>query len=684
VTSPILKVVGPYKVVADGEPTPINLIAAGAPTRDVGSYPEDPAEAVPSGGFRLKGYQRRAVSFMMEALSSYGLASLGFMANGCGYFAQPGMGKTAVSLQACHRLDLINSEDVVLVVGPLQAQKTWCGPDSDPAKHFGLRITPLDLQVLRKDIDAQQYRGRWIFVHYEILDEARSDVLRLAQQLGPTTLICDESHYLGNPQADRTQATRSLSGIPSISRRIILTATPLRSSRSNLWPQLDIMQPGQWGTSHDFSLRYLGLEQQRTRGGHVYWEPTGPTNTEELRSRLNGFTLKVSRGTAAAYGGVVIKRTPVRITLSGDERAELQEAILSAGRKAAASRKMKAPKKIKVKVGTTGKFKTTDSTAAVGGGKYPEKLVALTHAISGMADVKVRHAARAVVEMTEKHRYTIVFTERRASAKSITAELRALAPPGLSIVGPIDGAMPVQRRWDICDGLATNPHAVLVATAGSIGVSNHALSVATGCLIVTPFWNPDGNLQVEGRLLSEGDAVQEKEARYLLLEDNPIDTRILERITLKERDTADILGLGPNEAVGGDLSGDTSDELDAGALWDLISSRICKAETHPPASASAEAEEVPTEDDPDEDDDAGAGGEVTQPEPSRAAVFAAFVVPARDWPTAGAPDGALSMIDTLEHEDEDLPVALARHPELGWAVLAERRGELEVVWSEQS
>jgi len=265
----------------------------------------------------------------------------------------------------------------------------------------------------------------------------------------------------------------------------------------------------------------------------------------------------VSRGTAASHGGTRVQRSGHWVQLTGPERGALQDAILSAGRKAAKARKAKQPKALWLQIpgGPRIKFDgTADQKRAAR--TYPAKLVALTHTLSAMAEIKVQHAAEATLQALKTHKTFVVFTERRPSAALICKELQRLRP-GMPVIGPVTGAMPVARRWALCEELGTykSRRAVLVATRASIGVSNHSLQVATGCLIVTPDWNPDPNLQVEGRMLAEGDFVKEKEAIYLFLQNNPVDERILERIQAKERDSEDVLGVGPEEAIAGDLIG---------------------------------------------------------------------------------------------------------------------------------
>lgn len=676
--SGILRIVAPYKIERDGEIVPVNCLNIPTQPRCIEDYPEDRDAMTPHGGLRLKGYQRRASSFIQQALTSYGLDTLGFRANGCLYNAKPGMGKTITSLHALHRAGWLASQG--LIIGPMQSRETWCSPKADPATFFDLHIEEISPELLRK---GRVESSGWYFVHYEVLDDVKIRIQQGDFPFAPETIIFDESQYLSNPKAERTEAGRLMSHMPSVVRRVLLTATPIRSGRHNLWGQLDIMQPGQWGSAHEFSVRYAGLTQQRTAGGHVYWAKGKPTNTVELRSRMSDFVVKVNRGTAATGEGTKIIRQPIYLQLTNDERSEMQEAILEAGRKAARARAEKGPKKVRAKIGNLKLVTTTGGGSDEDARTYPAKLVALTHTISAMARIKVRHAATAIASGLGDHKYTIVFTERRDAARRIIHELKDLTD--IVVLGPLDGAMPEKKRWAICESLVNYDRAVLVATAASIGVSNHALRVATKCIITTPEWNPDTNLQREGRLLSEGDDVKEKIAQYLLIEDSPVDKRILERIAEKEADTSDVFGLGPDEELSGDLLSDspyaTREDMAVSELWDAISNKLLHRIVDTPGSgpslleqAEPAPESEPFAEPPVDDTKAAPKGNLYLP-------YVVGMDGSSNWKEE-APKEALMCLSELP---DDCLSALARHPDLGWAVLAQEEGSDEVrcLWSEQ-
>ena len=82
---------------------------------------------------------------------------------------------------------------------------------------------------------------------------------------------------------NRAAASARLTNVAT--RRMGLTATPIRDRRSDLWAQLDLIDPGQWGSNWDFVHRYCDAK----RGDYGGLDTTGTSNCEELRSKLDPY-----------------------------------------------------------------------------------------------------------------------------------------------------------------------------------------------------------------------------------------------------------------------------------------------------------------------------------------------------------------------------------------------------------
>jgi hypothetical protein len=67
----------------------------------------------------------------------------------------------------------------------------------------------------------------------------------------------------------------------SSKRRLATTRTPIRDRVRDLWAQLDLVHPWQWGKRRDFEVRYCDGHE-----GRFAWESKGKSNLTELRRRL--------------------------------------------------------------------------------------------------------------------------------------------------------------------------------------------------------------------------------------------------------------------------------------------------------------------------------------------------------------------------------------------------------------
>lgn len=77
-------------------------------------------------------------------------------------------------------------------------------------------------------------------------------------------VILDESQFIKNPDALTSQAARSLQA----THRLVLTGTPIENSLTDLWSQMEFLNPGMLGSLSGFRRRYLQLEKrlEKTNG----------------------------------------------------------------------------------------------------------------------------------------------------------------------------------------------------------------------------------------------------------------------------------------------------------------------------------------------------------------------------------------------------------------------------------
>jgi SNF2 family DNA or RNA helicase len=101
---------------------------------------------------------------------------------------------------------------------------------------------------------------------------------------GYKTLICDESHYLKDLDAQRTVAAIEISNV--VEHVICLTGTPIDSRPMELWSQLQIVNKTVAPKRFDYGVRYCAGFQKPAARGQMVWDFSGVSNITELDKTL--------------------------------------------------------------------------------------------------------------------------------------------------------------------------------------------------------------------------------------------------------------------------------------------------------------------------------------------------------------------------------------------------------------
>jgi SNF2 family DNA or RNA helicase len=108
--------------------------------------------------------------------------------------------------------------------------------------------------------------GEITVLNYEIVAAHREALSRLR----PRALVVDESHYVKNPQAKRTQAVRRLAGaVPEDGLRLALTGTPVLNHAEELIAQLRVLgRLEDYGSGARFAREFHGARHAEER---LHW-----------------------------------------------------------------------------------------------------------------------------------------------------------------------------------------------------------------------------------------------------------------------------------------------------------------------------------------------------------------------------------------------------------------------------
>ena len=191
-------------------------------------------------GGELRPFQRAGVAYVLDARRC-------FLAD------EQGLGKTVQALAALEADDAFPA----VVVCPASLKLNWQRETRHWLPHRSVEVVHGTTgTVPRADVT---------IVNYEIVAPHGA---RLAA-LRPRALVLDESHYIKNPRAKRTQAVRKLAGLlPDGALRLALTGTPVMNHAEELIAQLRVLgRLEEFGSGARFARRFQGAGAEE----RIHW-----------------------------------------------------------------------------------------------------------------------------------------------------------------------------------------------------------------------------------------------------------------------------------------------------------------------------------------------------------------------------------------------------------------------------
>lgn len=172
-----------------------------------------------------------------------------------------GLGKTATALWAAWEARAQN----IVIICPVSVKWNWAR-EIQSTIGDAYSITIVDGPATQR---AEQFGlAQWNFRHglsalilnYDALLNL-SDYQKsiLVEILKHGFLICDESHYIKNPDAERTIFVRHRLAPAARDGILLLTGTPVRNYVDDLFSQVESLRPGTWVSYADFCNRHLDM-----------------------------------------------------------------------------------------------------------------------------------------------------------------------------------------------------------------------------------------------------------------------------------------------------------------------------------------------------------------------------------------------------------------------------------------
>ncbi|XP_071080928.1 DNA annealing helicase and endonuclease ZRANB3-like [Haliotis cracherodii] len=190
-----------------------------------------------------------------------------------------GLGKT---LQAISVAYYYHCEWPLLIIVPSSLRFCWI----EELEKWLPDVHPNDINLIRGGTDASGIASsRVSIVTYGLLSKQTSCIVREAlTNQHFKVIICDESHYIKNTRTASSKAVVPL--IKAASRRLLLSGTPALAKPVELFPQIDALKPGEFGTWWQFTARYCDARMEWF-GRQKMRKVDGASNLEELQEKLS-------------------------------------------------------------------------------------------------------------------------------------------------------------------------------------------------------------------------------------------------------------------------------------------------------------------------------------------------------------------------------------------------------------
>jgi len=424
-----------------------------------------------------------------------------------------GLGKT---IQAIGLINAIPEIANVLVICPASLKLNW---KREMEKWLTRSLT---MGIINSEIPATDI----VICNYDI-------VKKHAEKLKSKTwdlMICDESHYLKNPKAQRTQSVlggKDVSPIPA-TRKIFLTGTPVLNRPIELHPLLRALNV-EWAKNwRQYVRRYC--DGSETRWG---WDVSGASNTGELGEKLRS-TLMIRREKSQVLAELP-EKTHQLITLSPNGcAAQIKK------EQAAWEAHEEATKKHKEKIAKLRKEEKTDTEA------YREAVQAMRQAaLASFAEIsklrhetavkKIPHAVELVTNAVESEGSIVVFSHHTDVLDGIVDGVRKAG----YTAEKIDGSVPVEKRQQIVDDFQAGKINVFVGSIKAAGVGI-TLTKSSHVIFAELDWTPATIAQAEDRCHRIGQ--KNNVLVQHIVFDGSIDAMIAKKLVEKEEIIESIMG----------------------------------------------------------------------------------------------------------------------------------------------
>ncbi|CAA0819897.1 chromatin remodeling factor18 [Striga hermonthica] len=345
----------------------------------------------------------------------------------------------------------------------------WCG-----SNRSGFNIVPSNI---KRPVNLD---GLFNIISYDIVPKLQDTLLASNFKV----VIADESHFLKNGQAKRTNA--SLPILQKAQYTILLSGTPALSRPIELFKQLEALYPNVYSNVHDYGNRYC-------KGG-IFGLYQGASNHEELHNLIKA-TLMIRRLKKDVLSELPVKRRQqVFLELKDEDMRQIN----------ALFRELEVVK---------GKIKACQSKEEAESLKFKEKNL-INKIYTDSAEAKIPAVLDYLGTIIEAGCKFLIFAHHQPMIDSIHQFLQKKKVGCIRI----DGSTPAASRQALVTEFQEKDSvkaAVLSIKAGGVGLT---LTAASTVIFAELSWTPGDMIQAEDRAHRIGQ-VSSVNIYYLLAND---------------------------------------------------------------------------------------------------------------------------------------------------------------------
>jgi len=182
-----------------------------------------------------------------------------------------GLGK---SIQAIAYMALHPEQSPFVIVCPANVKYNW-------RNELDKWLPDRSVEIVKTGAQNIEAQSDIVIINYDLMGKQ----LERLCHLNPGGLIIDESHYLKNSDAKRTEATLTLATL--CSTVLCLSGTAISSRPKEFYNTLNLLKPEQFPSFWTFAQRYCDAYHNG-----FGWDFSGASHTKELNERTRDFCLR--------------------------------------------------------------------------------------------------------------------------------------------------------------------------------------------------------------------------------------------------------------------------------------------------------------------------------------------------------------------------------------------------------